>query len=135
MKTKITEADWLKLRDWNRQITKRIMAKLPADWYLTSEDVEGAVYDSIISLLSTYKGGSMSATSYCYQYAEQYTMRDLIREYERLKRQVAISDEKEGDGETVRHEIGHGEAEELTVDGQENLAAHFDRLDAKAKAT
>lgn len=135
MKTKITEADWLKLRDYNRRITARIMAKLPADWYLTDEEVEGAVYDSFISLLSTYKGGSMSPTSYCYQYAEKYTMRDLLREYERLKRQVAITDENGDEGETVRHEIGTGEVEELTVDGREELAAHFDRLDARAKAT
>ena len=41
----LTEADWLKLHDFNKQIAKRIQMRLPSDWYLTLDEIEGAVYD------------------------------------------------------------------------------------------
>lgn len=61
--------------------------KLPSDWCLTLEDIEGAVYGTFIKLLNNYESGAMSPTSYCYQFGEQYTYRDLMREYGKLKKQ------------------------------------------------
>ena len=81
----LTENDWLKLRDYNKQIALRVRAKLPGDWYLTPEEVEGAVYDSFVKLLSEYRPGAMSAVSFCWQYGEMRTYGNLMREYRRLK--------------------------------------------------
>lgn len=81
----LTENDWLKLRDYNKQIALRVRAKLPGDWYLTLEEVEGAVYDSFIKLLASYRPGAMSAVSFCWKYAEKMTVQNLFKEYRRLK--------------------------------------------------
>lgn len=115
---KLTDEDWRKLQDLNTVTTNSLRRKLPADWPLTSEDINGAVYDTIIHLLSIYKTGAMSPVSYCWAYAEQYTYRDLIREYRRLKAQVSL-DGLIDDGDEVRHEIGVGDVPALTVDGRE----------------
>ena len=124
MKKRLGEAEWLKLRDYNKIITAHIMPKLPADWYLTADDVEGAVYDTIIKLLAAYRDGAQSPTSYVWQYAERYTYRDLMREYGKIKLHDAIEDSTEGeDGYTVRHETGRGYVPELAVDDRERQEA------------
>ena len=111
--TKLTEKDWLKLRDYDKSIALRVQARLPGDWYLTLEEIESAVYDTFIKLLRNYEPGAQSATSYCWQFGEKYTYRDLMREYGRLKKQV-VYDESEPDDEdeyTERHQYGEMERE------------------------
>ena len=113
----LSHEDWDKLKDLNTIATNAIRRKLPPDWPLTSEDINGAVYDTIIHLLGIYRTGTMSPVSFCWAYAEQYTYRDLMREYSRLKRQVSLDDVTDDEDE-VRHEIGRGDVPELTVDGK-----------------
>lgn len=81
----LTEKDWMKLRDYNKQIALRVQAKLPGDWFLTLEEVEGAVYDSFVKLLGYWKPGAMSQPSFCWQYGEKMTLQTLMKEYRRLK--------------------------------------------------
>jgi len=126
---KLNENDWMKLRDFNKQIARRIQMRLPADWCLTLDEIEGAVYDTFIKLLNNYKEGAMSPTSYCYQFGEQYTYRDLIREYRRLKKQEtldALYGEDNDDDEPCRHEYGEGDVPSLTVDDREK---HDDEIE------
>jgi len=94
---RLTEKDWLKLRDFNKQIALRVRAELPGDWYLTAEDVEGAVYDVFIKLLGEYKPGAMSPTSYVYQYAEARALDMLMREYKRLKNSEPVEEDFDGE--------------------------------------
>lgn len=121
----LSEQQWLKLRDYNKIIARNIQQKIPADWYLSTEDIEGAVYDSIISLLSEYKEGAVSPTSYCYQYAERRAQNDLMREYRRIKNQLSIDDmlspveDEEGN---VKSEIGKGDVQALSIDERESGA-------------
>ena len=122
MKIKLTENDWLKLRDFNKKIAVSIQKKLPSDWHLSIDDIEGAVYDAFIRLLNNYENGAMSATSYCWQYAERYAYRDLMREYARLKKQEEIVDwdyDEETDSEECRHRHGVYDAPALVVDERE----------------
>jgi len=84
----LTEKDWMKLRDFNKQIALRVQARLPGDWYLTLEEVEGAVYDAFVRLLSEYRPGAMGPTSFCWQYGEARAYGSLMREYRRLKSQT-----------------------------------------------
>lgn len=120
-KLNLSEQDWLKLRDFNKIIAKQIQSRLPSDWYLTIEDIEGAVYDTFIKLLNNYKEGAMSPTSYCWQFGEKWTYQTLIAEYKKLKNEVNIdelySDDK--DDELCRHKYGVGEVQALTVDQRE----------------
>ena len=120
----LTEADWLKLRDFNKQIAKRIQMRLPSDWYLTLDEIEGAVYDTFIRYLNAYEPGAMSPTSYCYQFGEMATYRDLIREYRKLKSQEtfdALYGEDKDDDEPCRHIYGEAEVKPWSVDERESL--------------
>jgi len=124
MNIKLTEQDWLKLRDFNKTIAKKIKQRLPEDWQLTLSEIESALYDTFIKLLNNYVEGAMSPTSYCYQFAENYTYRDLIREYRRLKNQEtldALYGEDKDDDEPCRHKHGIGEVSALTVDERDSL--------------
>ena len=85
MKLNLTEKDWLKLRDFNNIFAREIQQSLPSDWELTLEEISSAIYDTYIRLTRLYKTGAMSFTSYCYRYAKQYTLRDLLSEYNQLK--------------------------------------------------
>ena len=133
----LNEQDWLKLRDFNKIIAKQIQPRLPSDWYLTIEDIEGAVYDTFIKLLNNYKEGAMSPTSYCWQFGEQYTYRDLMREYKKLKNQVNIDElygEDKDDDEPCKHKYGVGEVESLTVDEREEQNVHDEVQTLMSKA-
>lgn len=119
MNLKLTEKEWLKLRDFNKKIAINILARLPEDWKLPLEDIEGAIYDTFINLLNNYKDGAMSPTSYCWKFAEQYTYRNLMREYKRLKNQDTLDQlygEDYNDNEICRRKYGVGEVPSLTVD-------------------
>lgn len=118
MSTKLNDQDWLRLKDYNGRISRSLVDKLPPDWYLSFEEVQGAVYDSIISLLKLYRPGTQSATSYVYQYAEKYTLRNLLREYSRMKRSFVLGDSSKDETEDREYgECEEGTVKELTVDG------------------
>lgn len=99
---RLTEKDWLKLRDFNKRIALRVQAKLPGDWYLTHEEVEGAVYDVFIKLLGEWRPGAMSPTSYVYQYAERRALDMLMREYRRLKNSEPVEEDFGADDDSER---------------------------------
>lgn len=123
----LNEQDWLKLRDFNKIIAKQIQPRLPSDWYLTIEDIEGAVYDTFIKLLNNYKEGAMSPTSYCWQFGEKWTYQTLIAEYKKLKSEVNIDElygEDKDDDEPCRHKYGVGDVPALTVDEREEQNVH-----------
>jgi len=92
---RLSDADWLKLRDFSKRISSNIMRKLPGDWLLSDDDVQGAVYGTFVKLLANYRPGAMSPTSYCWQFAERWTLLTLMNEYRRLKKQVALDDLEE----------------------------------------
>lgn len=68
---KLSDADWLKLRDFSKVITANLKQKLPGDWYLSDDDIQGVVYGTFIKILRSYRPGAMSPTSYCWQFAEK----------------------------------------------------------------
>ena len=117
----LSEQDWLKLRDFNKQIAINIKKRLPTDWQLSLEEIEGAVYDTFVKLLNNYKEGAMSPTSYCWQFAEQYTYRDLIREYSQLKNQCTfdLMFGEDYDDRVCKHTYGVADVPSLTVDERE----------------
>ena len=120
----LTEKDWLKLRDFNIVISRKIKSRLPVDWNLPTDEIEGAVYDVFIKLLNNYKPGAMSAVSYCYQFAEKWTYLNLMREYKRLKNQDtfdALYGEDNDDDEPCRHKYGIGEVKALSVYERDSL--------------
>lgn len=63
---KLSDEQWMKLRDFSKVITASLRKKLPGDWYLPDEDIQGAVYGVFIKILQSYKPGVMSPTSYCW---------------------------------------------------------------------
>ena len=120
--TRLDENDWLKLRDYNKIIANHIMRRLPSDWNLSFDDVSGAVYDTFIKLLNNYEPGAMSELSYCWQFGEKYTYRDLMREYHKLKGQIQYDEmfgEDKDDDEPCKHKIGKGDVQSLSVDEHE----------------
>lgn len=121
----LSDSDWLKLSEYNNVIANKIKKQLPVDWQMSLEDIKSAVYDTIIKLGSIYKEGSQSFLSYCYQYACQYTYRDLIREYKRLKHQEtldALYNDDLDDSQPCRHRYGEAEVKALSVDERNTVA-------------
>lgn len=125
----LNEEDWLKLRDFNKQIARRIQMRLPIDWHLTLDEIEGAVYDTFIKLLNNYRKGAMSPTSYCYQFGEKWTYQTLMSEYGKLKQQDtfdALYGEDKDDNKPCKHKYGEGEVKPLTVDESDKLDLMFE---------
>lgn len=111
---RLSDDDWMKLRDFNQKIAFSVRKQLPADWYLDKEEVEGAVYDTFIYLLNNYKPGAISPTSYCYQYAEQITLKRLLSEYQQVKNSTPIDVDEDDD--VCKHEYGKCEVKSLSID-------------------
>ena len=94
----LTASDWSKLQDYSTIFSREILEKLPSDYIITLTEVQGAFFDSIFHLAEIYKknsqddGLSLSFSSYCYKYAKTHTLRNLFREYRRLKHQEAEYD-------------------------------------------
>lgn len=108
MSIKLSDADWMKLRDFNHIISKNIKKRLPEDWDLTLDEIQSVVNGTFVQLLNNYKEGAMSPTSYCWHYAERYTYRDLIREYRRLKHQETFDawcEEDKNDTKPCKHKV------------------------------
>lgn len=133
MKLHLTNADWLKLKNYNEIFAKEIQQSLPVDWPLTLDEISGSIYDTYISLAKLYKEGAMSFTSYCYRYAKQYTLRDLIREYKKLKQQdILFAIEPEEDEFKIKHQYGIYEFPDTkniteTIEQQDVLKDAYDK--------
>lgn len=121
---------WYKLDEYNRTITDNILKRLPFDCGFSRDDVSGQVNSTFISLIHNYRRtpNGLSITSYCWKYAEQYTYRDLMREYKRAKRNLDIysleGSEEDEDG-NVRHQYGTCQIEPYT-----GIADHLETTDA-----
>ena len=136
----LSDADWISLRDMNHAITGQIRAKLPPDWQLPEEDIQGAVYDTFLRLLANYRHGAMSPLTYCQRYAESYTQRDLRREYKTLKNQLQACDlleyqDEEGNIHEKYHEVRDGDVDALSVDGQKAVRVHMAAKEMLDRAT
>ena len=89
----LTATDWSKLQDYSTIFSREILEKLTSDYIITLTEVQSAYFDSIFHLAEIYRknpqddGFSLSFTSYCYKYAKTHTLRNLFREYRRLKYQ------------------------------------------------
>ena len=94
----LTATDWSKLQDYSTIFSREILEKLPSDYIITLTEVQSAYFDSIFHLAEIYRknpqddGLSLSFTSYCYKYAKTHTIRNLLREYRRMKHQEAEYD-------------------------------------------
>lgn len=119
---RLTEKDWLKLNDFAKIFAKKIRKQLPADWGIEEDEIQGAVYDTFLSLLANYKPGAMSPTSYCYEFGCKVTLTALMREYAKLKRQVQLVEDNDDD--EVHHEYV-----EADIDEYKSLAAHLEDKD------
>ena len=82
---KLNEHDWMQLKDYSKIFAVEIRKKLPAEWSITIEDIEGSVFDTFIYLLGNYKDGAMSPVSYCYQFGLLKTYNRLMAEYNKHK--------------------------------------------------
>lgn len=108
--TTITENDWLKLKDFADIIAPNIIRKLPIGCNFDNNDVKSAIYGVFIDLISNYKPGPLSLTSYCWKFAELKTLNVLIKEYKRIQQQLQLIDEVDDDH--TQHEYGEYEVEQ-----------------------
>ena len=82
----ITSDDWKKLYKWCGNFAKEIRQKLPSDFELEESDIKSYVFDAYLNLAKIYKKGDLSFTSYCFKYAKTHTLRNIIKEYDKLKK-------------------------------------------------
>lgn len=108
-----TKQEWLKLYDYIKISARNIKRKMPVDWDLSVEDIQGKLMDTVLHLIETYKAGGQSFVTYCYRLMEITTYRNLIQEYSRLKRNVQIVEDNDDD--EIKHQIGIGYVTPLTV--------------------
>ena len=94
----LTASDWTKLQDYATIFAREILEQLPSDYIITLTEIQSAYFDSIFHLAEIYRknsqddGFSLSFTSYCYKYAKTHTLRNLLRDYRRMKHQEAEYD-------------------------------------------
>ena len=94
----LTASDWSKLQDYSTIFSREILEQLPSDYIITLTEVQSAYFDSIFHLAEIYRknpqddGLSLSFTSYCYKYAKTHTLRNLFRDYRRMKYQESEYD-------------------------------------------
>lgn len=119
----LTEEDWRHLMICRDCVSRKIAKRLPRNWHIPKEDIDGAVLDSIINLISIYRPGGMSLVTWCYKWAESYTVRNLQRDHYRAINQISISPLPDPTGE-IRHETGFGDVPALTVDGRNSIIDH-----------
>lgn len=78
------------------------------------------MYDCFIKLLSEYKPGAMSPTSYVYQYAERRALDQLMREYKALKNSEPVEEDFGADDDSEQpRRYGEGEVKALSTDDRE----------------
>lgn len=87
---KINEQEWLKLLDIAKLAAANCRRKLPSDWYITVEEITSAALGEVTHLVEQYEDGAASLTTYVWSLLEKHLMRDLLREYRRLKKQLDI---------------------------------------------
>lgn len=84
----LEKIDWSKLNGFNQAISANIKKQLPADWYLTDDEIKSEVNAVFVYLIKLYrpKEDGLSLTSYCWKYAEQIAYDRLMKEYNRIKK-------------------------------------------------
>ena len=82
----VTADDWKKLYKWSGDFAKEIRQKLPSDFELEESEIKSYVFDAYLNLAKIYKEGDLSFTSYCFKYAKTHTLRNILREYDKLKK-------------------------------------------------
>lgn len=82
----VTADDWKKLYKWSGDFAEEIRQKLPSDIELTNDELKSYVFETYLNLAKIYKEGDLSFTSYCFKYAKTHTFRNIIREYDKLKK-------------------------------------------------
>lgn len=114
------QIDWLKLDGFNKKISANILKRLPKDWNLSFDDIQSEVNETFVKLIKLYVPmvNGWSLTTYCYQYAEKITYDRLMKEYNRLKKQVSITDafiEKYDRENYMRHQYSYYSFEPYTT--------------------
>lgn len=111
-----TKQEWIKLCDYARISARHLNRKLPMDWDLSVDEIQGKLMDTVLHLIDIYKAGGQSIVSYCYRLMEITTYRNLMQEYKRIKRNLEIVDDnRDDDDNEVKHQIGIGDVKALTV--------------------
>ena len=82
----VTADDWKKLYKWSGNFAKEIRQKLPSNFELEDDEIKSYVFDAYLNLAKIYKEGDLSFASYCFKYAKTHTFRNIIREYDKLKK-------------------------------------------------
>ena len=123
---KLSDEQWMKLRDFSKVITASLRKKLPGDWYLPDEDIQGAVYGVFIKILQSYRPGAMSPTSYCWQYGERSALQALLREYRRIKSQVPFEDVENPPEDEYGELREYGEYE---IEPYKDMSEHIEQQD------
>ena len=75
-----------KLYKWSENFAKEIRQKLPSGIELTDDEIKSYVFDAYLNLAKIYKEGDLAFTSYCFKYAKTHTFRNILREYDKLKK-------------------------------------------------
>ena len=82
----VTANDWKKLYKWSGDFAEEIRQKLPSDFELEECELKSYVFETYLNLAKIYKEGDLSFTSYCFKYAKTHTLRNILREYDKLKK-------------------------------------------------
>lgn len=88
--TKISQEDWQKLYDFAKSAAGSARKSIPSDWNLSVEEITSVALGVVCRLVQQYEDGAMEVTSYVWMYLEKTLVRDLLREYRRLKKQLDI---------------------------------------------
>lgn len=137
--TYISNDDWDRMTDYSRVFASNIRRKLPDDWYITVDDIQSEMYGEIASMVRTYKPGKKSLVSYFYEFAEKRVYSKLMTEYRKLKRNVQISTGNDDNDTEVKHMVGEGDVEALTVSDDTKIESRdmvqtiMDNVDAKGR--
>lgn len=89
---KINEQEWLKLLDIAKLAAANCRRNLPSDWYITVEEITSAALGEVVHLMERYEDGAASLTTYVWSLLEKHLMRDLMREYKSLKKQLDVTE-------------------------------------------
>lgn len=82
----LSEKDWNTLAKYAKIIATAILKKLPVDWNLEFDEVEGVIFDSFVKIIQSYNpNGTCSVASYCWKYAGKMALTTLLKEYRRQK--------------------------------------------------
>lgn len=81
MNKHITDETWCSLSAYAEALTNKIIhsKKLPSD--INKDEIKSEVYSQFGYLINNYNPGSLSLQSYCWEYAPQRVVAELLKEY------------------------------------------------------